>query len=120
MESNGINNEVESIPLIQEAVEIAHNLINELYQLNPKNSTFEQVGLVDGKDIVLDYIELYDYSCALEHLLYMIHESDIKFPRDIMLNLHKTAKNWNLVNYYCKENQINLSKDELSMIYNAP
>ena len=110
----------DSFQLIIESSEIAQRLISDLFRKDPDNETFEQVGLIDGHETVLNFIKAGEQGCALDHLLYMVHESDIAFPRTIMLQLHVLANNLGLENYYSKENQINLSQEQLDAIFNVP
>tara|TARA_R110002049_G_scaffold44173_2_gene129438 strand:+ start:124 stop:468 length:345 start_codon:yes stop_codon:yes gene_type:complete len=105
---------------ITTATEIAQQLILELHASDPTNVTFEQVGLLDGQQTVLDLIKYGERGCALHHLLYMIHESDIRYPRETMLEIHEIAKSINEKNHYSKENQVNLTEEHLKNIFNAP
>ena len=106
--------------LIIESSKIAQRLISDLYNSDPDNETFEQVGLTDGHETVISFVKAGEQGCALEHLLYMVHESDIAFPKNIMLQLHKLASSLGVENYYSKENQANLSREQLDAIFNAP
>lgn len=102
------------------ATEIAQQLILKLHATDPTNITFEQVGLLDGQEIVFDFLKHNERGCALDHLLYMIHESDIRYPREIMLELHEIARSLNMKNHYSKENQVNLTEGNINSIFNAP
>ena len=101
------------------AAKIAQRLILELHASNPQNETFAQFGLLDGEEIVIDYLEHNEWGLALQHLLYMIHESDIQFPREVMLQLHGIAKSYGIENHYSKENQPILIEKGIT-IFNAP
>lgn len=102
------------------ATETAQQLILELHASDPTNVTFEQVGLLDGKENVLDFLKYGERGCALHHLLYMIHESDIRYPRETMIEIHEIASSLNEKNYYSKENQVNLTEEIIKNIFNAP
>lgn len=91
------------IQLICDCAEQAHRLIHELYERDPHNETFEQVGFLDGKETVLDYISHGESGVALMHLLYMIHESDIRFDPQQVVKLHALAKYYEIDNYYTAE-----------------
>ena len=101
---NKNNNDYENIDLdinkITAAVELAQKLIDDLYDEDPNGNTFTQRGFLDGKQIVLDYIEHNEFGCAVMHLLYMIHESEIDFPMQIKKEVHQIAKNNNIENYF--------------------
>ena len=105
---------------VMQSADLAQKLINELYERDPQHETFEQFGLLEGFEIVEDYIDHGELGCALHHLLYMIHEADIPYPKENMLSLHQMAKRMGERNHYSKENQTNLTSDQLNMIYNAP
>ncbi|MCP3926396.1 MAG: hypothetical protein GY714_27860 [Desulfobacterales bacterium] len=105
---------------ILQASEHAHELIHKLHRSDPDNETFEQVGLLAGHKTVVDFIDYGEIGCALHHLLYMIHESDIEFPRKQMLRLHHIAHEIGEKNHYSKENQVNLTTEQISKIYNTP
>jgi hypothetical protein len=93
---------------ITSAAAIAQQLILELHDTDPENKTFEQVGLLDGQNIIEDFIDNGEWGCALDHLLYMVHESTILFPRGTMLRLHEIARSYGIQNYYSKENLVHL------------
>ncbi len=105
---------------IEVATEIAQKLIRDLHGSDPDNVTFKQVGLLDGQETIIDFINVGEWGCALDHLLYMIHESDIRFPRETMGELHHIDRFHGMKNHYSKENQINLTKEQLASIFNAP
>lgn len=103
-----------------DATEIAQQFILELHTSDPTNVTFEQVGFHDGQEIVFDFLKHNERGCALHHLLYMIHECDIRYPREIMLEIHVITRSLNEENYYSKENQVNLTEENIKNIFNAP
>ena len=79
---------------------IAHALIAEMHAANPNDETFDQVGLLDGDSIVADYLEHGEWGLAIEHVLYMVHESNIDFPDDELAALHALAKRFFVPNSY--------------------
>jgi hypothetical protein len=90
--------------LIVECTSEAQRLINELHERDPKNETFSQVGLLDGADTVAEYLSHNEIAIALEHLLYMIHESDIRFDARSVVSLHSLAERLNIKNHYTASN----------------
>lgn len=80
-----------NIAKLLEATDKAQGLINDLHQADPANATFKQTGILDGREIIQDYIEHNEWGVALEHLLYMIHESEITFAADELYELHSIA-----------------------------
>ena len=81
---------------IRNAAQVAHDLLHALHRANPSDPTFDQVGFLDGRDSVIDYIEHGERGVALEHLLYMIHEANIAFPHALLLRLHEIAEEYGL------------------------
>lgn len=108
----------EAVRDMQRCAEIAHRLIHELHQRDPENETFSQVGLLDGRDTVFDYLSHNELNVALEHLLYMIHESDIVFDMHSVTRLHEIAKQFKICNHYTRENLATLGV--LENAYNVP
>ena len=110
----------EPTKVIKGAAETAHKLITELYRSDSANVTFQQVGLLDGRDAVMDEIHHGEWGCALDHLRDMIHESGINFPREIVRELHQLAQSHGMHNHYGKENRVNLTPEQIGRIFNAP
>jgi hypothetical protein len=61
--------------------------IDDLYLKEPNNPTFEQEGFINGSNIVKEYIDQGEYGVAIEHLIYMVYESDISYPTEILEKL---------------------------------
>lgn len=103
---------------IEQCAEIAHRQIYELHQRDPNNETFMQVGLLDGRDTIVDYLSHNEFGIALEHLLYMIHESDITFDIARVVLLHDIARSLGIRNHYTRDNLTKLGT--LSQAFNIP
>jgi hypothetical protein len=108
----------EAVREIQQCAELAHRKIHELHQTQPDNETFSQVGLLDGRDTVFDYLSHNEVGVALEHLLYMIHESDIAFDLQQVIRLHEIAKHFHIRNHYTRDNLAKLGV--LHRTFNVP
>jgi hypothetical protein len=79
---------------------LAHSLITELYASNPNDETFDQLGILDGHSIVASYLEHDEWGLAIEHVLYMVHESNIDFPDAEVKALHALAERVGIRNSY--------------------
>lgn len=77
---------------IIEYLNIASNLISEAHSENPESDVFEQAGILTGKEIVLSYIDHRELGVAIEHLLYIVHESEVSYPQSKLVALHEIAK----------------------------
>lgn len=108
----------ESIREIRRCAELAHRQIHELHHMDPDNKTFSQVGLLDGRDTVFDYLSHNELGLALEHLLYMIHESDIAFDMQQVIRLHDIAELLQVHNHYTRDNLTRLGT--LGTTFNVP
>ena len=64
------------------------------------NAVFEQVGLLNGKELVLEFLNNSELGLAIEHLLYMVHESGISFSVDKLDSLHTLARKLGINNVY--------------------
>ena len=80
----------------------AQELVNILYEQDPGNATFEQAGILNGREIIQEYLDYNEWGVALEHLLYMIHESEIDFPKNALEELHSIAKSHGLGGIYVR------------------
>ena len=78
----------------------AQTLIAELYKNEPNSEAFEQVGIINGAEIVNDYISNGELGVALEHLLYMVYESGISFPEEDLNKLLLIVSELNIKNNY--------------------
>lgn len=90
--------------LILESASEAQALLHELHALDPDNDTFTQVGLLDGSKTVSGYLDHNEFGVALDHVLYMIHESDIRYDADRVRKLHDLADTLNINNHYTSAN----------------
>lgn len=75
-------------------------LIRQLYDKDPKNETFTQEGMLNGSIIVQEYLDVGEYAIAIEHLLYMVYESEIPYPNEIIEELLNLANKYKIKNPY--------------------
>jgi hypothetical protein len=79
---------------------LAQSLIEQLYARNPCDETFAQAGITCGQETVEGYIHHDEPILALEHLLYIIYESNICFPTEMLHLLHQIAKEYGVATRY--------------------
>jgi hypothetical protein len=103
---------------IRQCAAMAQRLIRELHERDPENETFSQVGLLDGEETIIDYLSHNEWGIAFEHLLYMIHESDIGFDMGRVERLHRIAEHFRIKNHYTRSNLSKLGT--LSTAFNIP
>ena len=99
--------------------ELAHRLIHELHARDPKHATFSQVGLLDGRETVAQYVRCGELGCALHHLLYMVHESAIAFPRPAVVAIHQLAEKLSEPNHYSPDNVARMLPEHRNCVFNA-
>lgn len=76
------------------------NLLNQLYDKEPENITFEQEGILNGLTIVQEYLDEGEYGIAVDHLFYMVYESEISYPKEIIEELTDLAEKYKIKNPY--------------------
>ena len=85
---------------ISKLASVIQDSINELFLKEPNNPTFEQKGFINGSNIVEEYIDQGEYGLSIEHLIYMVYESDICYPTEIIEELHSLTSKYNIKNPY--------------------
>ncbi|MEM8486321.1 MAG: hypothetical protein AAF564_12285 [Bacteroidota bacterium] len=103
--------------LIRQCSADAQLLIHDLHDREPGNETFSQVGLLDGDQIVKEYLDHNEFGIALDHVLYMVHESDICFDPQSVLALHALAEKLKIDNHYTAANLASLG---VTSAFNVP
>lgn len=81
---------------VKEIAVIVNDLIIKLYENEPTHSCFEEVGKLNGLDIILEYINHGELGCGLSHLLYIVHGSPVKIDETHIAALHRIAKEINI------------------------
>ena len=76
------------------------SLISDLHVKDPQNETFDQEGFLNGSAIIKDYLAEGEYGIAVEHLIYMVYESELVFPSEIIKELHAIASKLSVKNPY--------------------
>lgn len=74
--------------------------INQLHDREPNNITFEQEGILNGSLIVQEYLDEGECGLAVEHLLYMVYESEIFYPNEIIEELTDLANKYEIKSSY--------------------
>ena len=62
---------------VRRLVDEVHELVEGLHHRAPQDASFEQVGILDGRETVLEFLAHGELGCAVEHLLYVVDESAI-------------------------------------------
>ena len=86
--------------IIIKLTELAQKLIFELHTQKPDNQIFEQQGMLHGLSIIKDFIAEDEIGIAIEHLLYMVYESDISFPIENFQELNNLTSKYKISNFY--------------------
>ena len=59
-------------------------------------TTNEIAGILDGKQIILEFLEYNEFGCAFEHLTYIINESNIKLNSKQTEEIKKVGNELNI------------------------
>lgn len=84
--------------------DLAHSLISSLYDHDPDNPSFEQLGIINGREVIDSYIEHNEMGIAVEHLLFIVHETEIAFPGKELDELYSLASELGVKNAYAQKN----------------
>ena len=71
---------------------IEHSLITEMHAANPNDESFDQLGILGDDSITASFLEHGEWGLAIEHLLYIVHESNLVIPDDELTELHALAE----------------------------
>lgn len=63
-----------------------------LNKINGTSETFEEVGIINGLEIIIEFIEYNETGLAFEHLIYVIESSNYKTTRQEKENIIKIGK----------------------------
>jgi len=85
---------------VQNLVDKEFQKIN--YKLEP-NSPLDQLGLQDGLNIIHEYTAVGELGVALEHILYMVHETGIKLGKPSHELVFELCKELQIFNNYLQE-----------------
>lgn len=85
---------------IREIIGKIQSRIDELYSKEPNNKTFQQEGMINGSKIVQSYLHESEFGITIEHLLYMVYESDIVYPNEVIKELNELASEFKIENPY--------------------
>ena len=110
----------ELIRLIRASTEIVNRLIQKLHQDDPENITFEQLGILDGQKIIEDFLNHGEPKLAFDHLLYVIHESNIVVPPQLVTDIHTLAAQCHWNHGYTMEIHYQLRQNRKEGFFNVP
>lgn len=88
---------------VQQIKDLAYEIqdkIDGLYSKQPDNETFEQEGMLNGSQIVQEYLNESELGLAIEHLLYMIYESEIDYSNEIIEKINELTSKYKIKNVY--------------------
>ena len=82
--------------ILKEASAEIQDLVDQEFtkvNYNPlPGSNLDQAGLKGGKEIVMDYLNHGELGIALEHLIYMVEETDVRVQKETMKKIIKASK----------------------------
>jgi hypothetical protein len=85
-------------PTRKEISELTNSILNEQWQKEISKTKIESYGILDGREIIFEFLDHNENGCALEHLAYVVSELGISLTSDEIINMDKLAKKLNVKN----------------------
>lgn len=61
-----------------EISDLTKRVLNNQWNKRVSTSKIKSAGILDGKEIIFEFLELNEYGCAFEHLTYVVSETETK------------------------------------------
>lgn len=61
-----------------EIQELAKSILNAEWKRRISTLEIESIGILDGEEIIFEYLEHNEYGCAFDHLTYLVSETETK------------------------------------------
>lgn len=75
---------------------MTNSILNEGWQKEISKTNVESAGIIDGGEIVFDFLENNEWGCAFEHLTYIISEIDLDLNPEQNDRMDRIAKKLNI------------------------
>lgn len=82
--------------LKKEIVELSNEILNSVWTNIIEQSDIESLGIKNGKQIIVQYLENREYRIAYEHLAYIITECEIELSIELINRMNKIADRMNI------------------------
>jgi len=79
-------------------LDLTIDILNEQWQREISLSKIESLGILDGKEIIFEFLDHHENGCTYEHLAYVVSESNIALTTDQITEMDKLAKILNIKN----------------------
>jgi len=83
-------------PIKKEVSELTNSVLNGQWQKEISKAKIESAGILDGREIIFEFLEFNENGCAYEHLAYVVSELDINLNSEQITQMDKLAKKLNL------------------------
>lgn len=85
-------------PIKREISELTNSVLNEQWQNEISKAKIESAGILDGREIIFEFLDFNENGCAYEHLAHIVSELDINLTSDQITQMDKLAKKLNINN----------------------
>jgi hypothetical protein len=85
-------------PVKKEIRELTNSVLNKQWQKEIPKAKVESSGILDGREIIFEFLDFNENGCAYEHLAYVVSELDIKLTSDQITEMNKLANKLNVKN----------------------
>ncbi|MEM8525821.1 MAG: hypothetical protein AAGG68_14365 [Bacteroidota bacterium] len=76
--------------------DLTNDIIDDLWQDNISKIKIESQGIIDGKQVIFEFLNHNEIGCAYEHLDYMIHEIGIQLSATQISQMNEIGKELNI------------------------
>ena len=83
-------------PIRKEINELTNSILNEQWQEEVSRTKIESSGILDGREMIFEFIQRNEYGCAYEHLAYIISELNMELTSDQIIEMDRLAKKLNV------------------------
>ncbi|PKV50923.1 hypothetical protein ATE84_2992 [Aquimarina sp. MAR_2010_214] len=83
---NSIKNEIR---------ELAKSILNDQWKSRVSSVEIESTGILDGQEIVFEFLEKNESGCAFDHLNYVVSETETKLTAEQVVKIKQIDKKLN-------------------------
>ncbi len=62
--------------------ELTKSILNAEWKRRMSSMKIESIGILDGEEIIFEFLEHNEYGCAFDHLIYLISETEAKVTQE--------------------------------------
>jgi len=79
-----------------EISELTNGILNEKWQKEISKAKIESFGILDGRELIFEFLDHNENRCAYEHLAYIISELEISLTNHQIMKMDKLVEKLNI------------------------